>query len=231
MKKAITILAIIAIVAGAVFASDPVNPEIHSVKIKSTVEQVPPQFQMEYSIATSETNFAELTGTTNNETTKNNWGVQSYVDSTAKNVSDISKYNITGIFTAKVITDVKLKATDNQTYTLTWKAEPLTQTTDKKNGVAHVVKASTSSTLTVAGTGAASVEDNTVSALSYNVTSEPGAAETTYGNDLIGTNTVQFGTQNNTAGNLSVFTAIYSADSTAPAAEYEATISLSITCN
>ena len=230
MKKAITILAILIVLVGAVFAT--VNPEIHSVKIKSTVEQVLPQFQMAYSITTSEANFTDLTGTTNNETTKNNWGVQSYVDATAKNVSDISKYNITGTFTAKVITDVKLKATDAQTYTLTWKAEPLTQTTDLKTGVdAHVVKASTSSTLAVADTGAASVKDNSVSALSYNVTSEPGAEETTYGNDLSGTNTVQFGTQNNTAGNLSVFTAIYSADSTAPAADYEATISLSITCN
>ena len=232
MKKAITILAVLIVLVGAVFADPAVNPEVHSVKIKSTVVQVPPKFQMEYSITTSYPNFTDLTGTTNNEATKNDWGVQSYVDTTAKEVSDISKYNITGTFTAKVITDVKLKATDTQTYKLTWKAEPLTQTTDIPTGNApYVVKASLSSTLAAAtGTGAATVKAAfSGSSVGYNVIT-PAVDETPaeLGNNLVGEGTVQFGVQNNTKGNLAVFTVEYPADSNAPAADYYATISLSI---
>ncbi len=232
MKKAITILAVLAIVVGAVFAVDPVDPEVHSIRIKSTVERVPPKFQMVYSITTSEPNFTKQEGTTNNDATKNDWSVQSYVDTTAKEVSDISKYNITGTFTAKVITDVKLMATDTQTYKLTWKAEPLTQTTDIPTGNdPYVVKASLSSTLGAAtGSGAATVKAAfSGSSVGYNVIT-PAVDETpaVLGNDLVGEGTVQFGVQNNTKGNLAVFTVEYPADSNAPAADYYATISLSI---
>ncbi|MBR6235236.1 MAG: hypothetical protein IKR01_05250, partial [Spirochaetales bacterium] len=105
MKKAITILAIIAIVACAVFAD---TVENHKIQIKTKVEGFAPVFQLYYSdsIKTNATRTdtartAPATAEGNDFTNKNeaNAYTASMIDKTAV---DISKNPVTATFVAKL---------------------------------------------------------------------------------------------------------------------------------
>jgi len=116
MKKAITILAVIAIVACAVFADNlPAQnaSEEHNIRIKTTVSSVLPQFSLE--------NGTAKTNSTENEANRFANGAQ-YGDPNGDiqvvNVQDISAENITTTFTAKLINEAKTAGT----YTLSFSA-------------------------------------------------------------------------------------------------------------
>ena len=69
MKKLITILAIMIVLVGAVFAADPVTTtERHEMKIYSVVNEILPVFQMTYggAVTNESTRFSATTHATNN---------------------------------------------------------------------------------------------------------------------------------------------------------------------
>ncbi len=63
MKKAITILAVLIVLVGAVFATDPVDPETHTIKIKADVTAIEPIFALK--VGATVTNTSDVFGTSN----------------------------------------------------------------------------------------------------------------------------------------------------------------------
>lgn len=84
MKKAITILAMIAIVACAVFA---VNPESHSIKVKADVSEVLPVFQLKLTTGTYNQQAGE-TYTTNSG--KDLFGTSNHEELTDQTAKDVN---------------------------------------------------------------------------------------------------------------------------------------------
>ena len=123
MKKAITILAVLIVLVGAVFAA-----ETHSIKLKTVVDEVIPAFQLSNTSLTAwkdvdgvKTAVANVQQYTNpaeaDEFAANGdhtYGTESRAD---VNVGDLSKYDVTVGFTvyvankAKTLTDYKLTFT------------------------------------------------------------------------------------------------------------------------
>lgn len=84
MKKAITILAMIAIVACAVFA---VNPESHSIKVKADVSEVLPVFQLKLTTGTYNQQAGETYTTNSGKELFGTSNHEELTDQTAKDVN------------------------------------------------------------------------------------------------------------------------------------------------
>lgn len=103
MKKAITILAVLIVLVGAVFA------ESHTIKIKADVDAIPPQFQLVFEAASRNTN-----------PTPNNFGVDDYsIGNTTDDKIDAGfKLDVGGTATFKAVIANNAKIV--QGYTLTF---------------------------------------------------------------------------------------------------------------
>ncbi len=139
MKKAITILAIIAIVAGAVFAADGAK-ETHTIRLKTDVIGDAPAFRLEY---TSGALANESSATNKTETAYNaaeaasyGYGVQTDTNYADVEVADISKNNLNVTFTASILNEAK----QVEDYLLVFTAGPFDA---KANGQTHYVNPAT----------------------------------------------------------------------------------------
>ena len=153
MKKAITILAVLIVLVGAVFAA-----ETHSIKLKTVVDEVLPAFQLSNTALTAK-NSAGETMAKQQQYTNANKAVVDVEDGDYKaeteqradvNVGDLSKYNVEVEFTvyvankAKTLKDYRLAFTAgsfaverngvSQDQTLDPKAAPAITGLGAKNG-------------------------------------------------------------------------------------------------
>ncbi|MBQ3696947.1 MAG: hypothetical protein II883_03425, partial [Spirochaetales bacterium] len=110
MKKAITILAVLIVLVGAVFAA-----ETHSIKLKTVVDEVLPAFQLSNTALTAK-NSAGETMAKQQQYTNANKAVVDVEDGDYKaeteqradvNVGDLSKYNVEVEFTVYVANKAK----------------------------------------------------------------------------------------------------------------------------
>jgi hypothetical protein len=193
MKKAITILAILAIVAGAVFADNlPENDasEVHQIRLKSVVGSVLPQF----SLVAQE---AE-----NGETAQTNEGAVKFKDEASYGVNpaivyevkDISKDDIDVTFTAKLLN----KAKTGGTYSLAFQAGSFTDVWKVADGV--VTKDNT-----------VPVKTKELTAASGNTAAKTGVVIGNPENDEI---TVKFNGQECVEGDLANYHVVYKSDNT-----------------
>ncbi len=134
MKKAITILAVLIVLVGAVFAADGTK-ETHTIRLKTDVEGLAPAFQLTFVSGQK----AQTSGvsTTNNGQTPATYNYEAQADPNYTGadieVDDISKGNISVTFNVLLANEAK----QLQDYQLTLKAGPFNV---KKNGAAAYVK-------------------------------------------------------------------------------------------
>ncbi len=238
MKKAITVLAIIAIVAGAVFAA-----ETHKVQIKSVVDPVDPVFQWVF-ISGTGSDVTEGTVFTNDGEAVYDADEPYVIDgNNAIELSSIAEEALTVVFDARLLTDVKLAR--GAIYDLEFVAEPLVGEAQSYS-VSPVLDGSS---VSYDVTGKASrttaemsyyiqhpefdnfIEQKTALA-SVPVSDNDASAKTAgtaYAEKLTQTTKVAFETENVTKGNLARFTVKYPKDTAAPADTYRAYISMNIT--
>jgi len=114
MKKAITILAMIAIIAGAVFADPAPQTETHTIKLHSTVGGVVPVFHLvENSITAVKADDSALSDATVRETNASDvkftdGASRTLTPDTAVEVGDITKANIVVSFDVTVSNAAKI---------------------------------------------------------------------------------------------------------------------------
>jgi len=141
MKKAITILAVLIVLVGAVFAADGAT-ETHTIRLKTDVIGDVPAFRLSY---TSGAKSNEATSSTNKTPTaydsKNaaSYGYDVQADASIYNdveVADISKNNLNVTFTASIVNEAK----QVEDYLLVFTAGPFDA---KANGKSHPVNPAT----------------------------------------------------------------------------------------
>ena len=219
MKKAITILAIIAIVAGAVFAD---TSESHKIQIKTQVQGFEPVFQLYFDAATK-TNYERAVARTDpnvaeGEDFSNVDDAHAYTTENSaiidKTDVDISRDPVTATVTAKLTGNVKLGNT--KTYTITFKADRLAS--DETHIVGNAQQAATYYiNPTVTGSSVAAA-NSVPTGITMNNISNPALDGTT----LVGSIDAVMSTVNIDPGNLATFTFKYDADQNAPVDYYTA---------
>ncbi len=141
MKKAITILAIIAIVVGSIFAAN--QTENHSIKLQTVIDPVVPAFQLTNSSVTGNNSDGSTTGIGTQQWTNKpaapatpasfvNNGNHTYTAESrdAVLVGDISRYNVSAVFDVLLVN----KAKEKKSYTVTLSAGSFNT---KVNGAAN----------------------------------------------------------------------------------------------
>lgn len=219
MKKAITILAVLIVLVGAVFATE----ENHKIQIKTQVEGFPPVFQLYYSdqIKTNATRAVARTqpATAEGENFANKAENSPYTASMIDQTSvDISKEDLTAVFTAKLTGNVKLGNTT--TYTIQFKAESLESTASHTVGTGN---AQTTGKYYIA----ASEDDSGIAAAAAPDGVTMGQVVAPALNNegtLVGSIPATMDTSNILPGDLATFTVNYDADADAPVDFYTAYI-------
>ena len=232
MKKAITILAVLIVLVGAVFAD-----ETHKIQIKSEVGVVLPIFQLSF--------VSGGTGTATTNASKKTYenGVPSELTidgDGAITVDDISQNELSVVFEARLLSNVKLA--ESAIYDLQFVANPLT---GEATGYQVSPLASASSVdysandLATRTTYDASYYDQHAAytnsfvaektAIAETIIEAPASAGQPYAKKVTQTTMVAFRTENVTAGSLGQFTVGYPQDTAAPADTYKAYIELNIT--
>ncbi len=110
MKKAITILAVLIVLVGAVFATN--SSEAHSIKLHTTIAEVLPVFQFSNTALTGAKNSAGATVANVVKTTNTTNGGTEFTNTASYNegpveVGDLSKYGISATFTVSVANQAK----------------------------------------------------------------------------------------------------------------------------
>lgn len=192
MKKAITILAVLIVLVGAVFAA-----ETHSIKLKTVVDEVLPAFQLSNTALTAKNSAGETMAKQQQYTNANKAAVDvedgDYRAATEHradvNVGDLSKYNVEVEFTvyvankAKTLKDYRLAFTagafaverDGEAGTLAAGA-PVLSGTGAKNGTngQKSVETSDKSTYVLADfNGNECVADTPIAVYTVNYTADP----------------------------------------------------------
>ena len=221
MKKAITILAILAIVVGAVFAD---TEENHKIQVKTEVKAYEPVFQL-YFDANTKTNYDRTVARTNPNVaegedfsevdaahayeTENN----AIIDKTDV---DISRDPVTATVTAKLTGNVKLGNT--KTYTITFKADRLAS--DDEHIVGNAQQAAYYYINPTATGSSVAAANGVPTGITMNNVVNPALDGTT----LVGSIDAVMTTVNINPGNLATFTFKYNADENAPVDYYTAYI-------
>lgn len=226
MKKAITILAVLIVLVGAVFATE----EDHKIQIKTKVNGFDPVFQL--TVGELVTNNTRATArptadgvSANGEdfsakTGDNTYTVSTFHDLTGK---DIAKEDVSATFTAVLAGNVKLA--NKKTYKIEFKAEQLeskvTHTWEGQTTAAtYGIKASATDSTIAAATG----KPNGVT---MGTIVDPAFAENS--TTLAGSINATMDTRNIQPGNLATFSVTYKADANAPVDEYFAYIWMVVT--
>lgn len=216
MKKAITILAILAIVVAAVFATT----ETHNLQVVTEVPGSQPVFQLiNGDDATKKTNTADNAtkdGVEGLDFAANTYTVDSAIDKTG---TDISKNDVTGSVIARLNSYVKLANTTP--YTLTFTANRLASSATHDGATFYInpVMSTTSNT--------SSVVPNTTS-LDAGITLATTTALDVSGNTITGVYTATMDTTNIEACDLFTFNFVYPATEAAPVDTYTAYITLTV---
>jgi len=121
MKKAITILAILAIVVSAVFADPVPASETHTISVKTVVGEVTPSFQLKYTGADIRTNTAANNNSIDDQLYYGQFGsAPTYEAASVVNLNqDISVADVTASFRAVLAIGGKQ---NNKSYTLAFTA-------------------------------------------------------------------------------------------------------------
>ena len=240
MKKAITILAVLIVLASAVFAA-----ETHKIQIKSVVDPVYPVFQWVFVSGTGSNVEANTVFTNDGEVEDTDTSYEIDCEN-AILLSSIAEDSLTVVFDARLLTDVKLAR--RAVYDLQFVAEPLVGEAQSYS-VSPVLQGSSVSydvtgkaSRTTAETSyyeqhpefpAFITKDTDLASVPVTPAdaSAKEAGETPYAEKLTQTTKVAFETENVTKGNLARFTVVYPQDTAAPADTYRAYISMNITAH
>lgn len=226
MKKAITILAVLIVLVGAVFATE----EDHKIQIKTKVDGYQPVFQL--TVGDLTTNGTRQTARPTKEgvsasgedfsakTGADAYTVDTFYDLTS---TDIAKDDVSATFTAVLAGNVKLAS--KKTYTIEFKAEQLeSKVTHTWEGQTEAAKYTIKADKTASAIAAATDKPNGVTL--GTVTAPAFAANST---TLAGSIPATMDTRNIQPGNLATFSVTYKADENAPVDEYYAYIWMVVT--
>lgn len=218
MKKTIAILVVLVIALGCVFAGT--EKETHSIKLKTTIGGVIPVFQLTNSSLTAKNSIdgdvANVAQTTNGSQTPASFANNGDHTFTTESrdavfVGDLSRNNVTAVFTAKIANPAK----QVKSYTLTFEAGAFEVS---RNGVTEgqTLPASTVDTETYVTAKTLVATDG----VTMGSTSQYSTVAT-----FNGTTCAASGTE------LATFTVLYKADSTIDPGDYYATVKLEVTTN